>query len=207
MFDDIEIRYYRESDIFFSEKKDIINYMYYVPKFLTNILGVEEDFLSTELCHPYSGEEDIFDYDRFKNDREYLKDKLVIVAIKNNKVVGICIYTIFNKFIYLKLFCIERIIRKKGFSRYFLNLSINLLRNNYNLPLILISTTEGYNLYKKQGFKDIKYDNIKRLDPTRYLEWVSNSNGRYIGKYLMKYYDKTSNKIKNKRSRKLTKIR
>ena len=200
MFEDIEIRYYKESDIFHSSKTT--SSWYYMPSFIKNILGVNTDFLSTEICYPYVGDDDLFDYDYFKKDKKFLKDKIVCVAIKDKKVVGITIFTLFKHLVYLKLFCIERIMRKSGFAKHFLNLCISLLRNNTDIPLMLISTEEGHNLYLKQGFKDIKYSKIKMLDNIGRFKWIEKSGNNSIGKYLMLYYDRN---VKTSRPLKYTK--
>lgn len=189
MFDDIEIRYYRENDIFYSESREYVNSLYHVPKFITNILGVSGDFLSTDICFPYIEESDIFDYDELKKDKTFLKDKIIIVAVRKKKVVGICIFAFYEKFIYLKLFCVELIMRKSGFSGYFLEACIGLLKHNTNLPLLLVSTEEGHNFYKKINFKDIKYSEISHLDTIKKLKWTEKKDRKYIGRYLMIFND------------------
>lgn len=116
-----------------------------------------------------------------------MKDKIVIVAVRKKKVVGICIFTFYEKFVYLKLFCIELIIRNTGFSKHFLETCIGLLRHNTDLPLLLVSTVEGHNFYKKCNFKDVKYKNIKHLDSIGKLKWTEEKNKKYIGRHLMMY--------------------
>lgn len=194
MFEDIEIRYYRENDIFYSESREYINYIYHVPKMITNILGISGDYLSTDICFPYIEEFDIFDYDELKKDKTFLKDKIIIVAVRKKKVVSICIFTFYEKFIYLKLFCVELIMRKSGFSKYFLEACIGLLKHNTSLPLLLVSTEEGHNFYKKVNFKDVKYKDIIHLDTIKKLKWTEKEDRKYIGKYLMMY---SNNKIKS----------
>lgn len=206
MFEDIEIRYYRENDIFYSESREYINYIYHVPKMITNILGISGDYLSTDICFPYINDNSIFDYDELKKDKTFLKDKIVIVAVRKKKVVGICIFTFYEKFIYLKLFCVELIMRKSGFSGHFIETCLGLLRYNTSLPLLLVSTEEAHNFYKKNNFKDIKYNDIKHLDTINKLKWTENINRNKIGKYLMLYghlknTTKTTTRIKRRKSK------
>lgn len=207
MFDDIEIRYYRESDVFYSESREYINFLYHVPKFITNLLGVSGDFLSTKICYPYTDDNDIFDYDELKKNKNYINDKIVIVAVKKNKVIGICIFTIYEKYVYLKLFCIEVIIRKSGFGKHFIESCMKLLKRNTELPLVLVSTEEGHNFYKKVGFRDIEYNTIRNIDTAGKLKWTKIKDQSLIGKYLMKYYERKYNKNKKiRRSKKITRL-
>jgi hypothetical protein len=75
--------------------------------------------------------------------------------------------------------------RKLGFSKYFLEACIGLLKHNTSLPLLLVSTEEGHNFYKKVNFKDVKYSAIKHLDTINKLKWTEKEERKYIGKYLM----------------------
>ncbi len=185
MFEDIEIRYYKFSDVFFSEKATY-NDWHFFPKILTDILGINTSHLTTDICYPYIDDMSILDYESLKKDRNYLNDKLVVVAVQKKRVVGISIFKIFSRMVYLSVFCIEKIVRKTGFAQYFLKNSIGLVLIKYKLPIILVSTEEGYNLYKKEGFVDIEYANITKYDTRKYLSWFR-PDGDTIGKYLMIY--------------------
>jgi hypothetical protein len=127
MYEDILIRYYRESDLFYSE--NIYTKQHdYLPRHVNNILKKKGLYLSSDICHPYIEKNNILDYNSLKTNKKFLKDRTIIVAIHNDRIIGICIFKIFLKMVYLSIFCIERIIRGTGFSKYFLNKSININR-------------------------------------------------------------------------------
>lgn len=199
MFEDIDIRYYRFSDVFLSEKATY-NDWHFFPRILTDMLGINTTHLTTDICYPYVDDMSILDYESLKKDRNYLNDKLAVVAIQKKRVVGISIFKIFSRMIYLSVFCIEKIVRGTGFARYFLNRCISLILIRYKLPIILVSTEEGYNLYKKQGFVEIEYANITKYDTRKYLSWFR-PDGSSIGKYLM-IYNNLSKKLNTHKSRK-----
>ncbi len=192
MYEDIDIRYYKFSDVFYSEKVTY-NDWHFFPSVIMNILGISTSHLTSNICYPYVDDDSILDYDSLRKDRNYLKDKLVVVAVRKKKIVGISIFKIFSRMIYLSIFCIEKIMRGTGFARYFLNNSLKLVSSKYNSPIVLISTEEGYNLYKKQGFVDIDYAKITKYDTRKYLSWFKPDGGS-IGKYLMIYNRPSSKK-------------
>ena len=72
--------------------------------------------------------------------------------------------------------------------------------SKYKLPIILVSTEEGYNLYKKQGFVDADYTKITKYDTHKYLSWFRPC-GDTIGKYLMIYNVNKSRKSRKSRKK------
>ena len=108
MYEDIEIRYYKFSDVFYSEKATYNDWNFF-PKIITNMLGINTSNLTTDICYPYIDDTSILDYDSLRKDKNYLKDKLIVVAIQKRKIVGISIFKIFSRMIYLSIFCIEKI--------------------------------------------------------------------------------------------------
>ena len=208
MFDDVDIRYYRESDMFYGAKDYGFKtdrtgtLMYYIPDFIKRVLGVDTKFLTNQICYPYVGQNNIFDKNYLVHNNKNEKDKIVIVGVKNKKVVSIAIFKMYKMFIYLSLFCVERVMRKSGYSSHFIKTAIDIARNNSNKPIILKSTEEGYKFYLKNGFKETRYLNIKHMQNTQRFEYMDGDTNDYIGKYLMIYDDKHSRKPPRKLPRK-----
>jgi predicted GNAT family N-acyltransferase len=164
LIDKITIRIHKESDIFYSQKEK--NTIFgYLPDIITKKLSLPKKVLVSNICNPYGN----YIFDIWADKKNYTdKKNLFLVAVNElDLVIGIALFIPNEtKYVEFKAFCIEEKYGGKGIATNFIKKSLCIAKNKWKTmkTMVLVSTKDGYNLYKKNGFRDMTEKESEALE-------------------------------------------
>lgn len=147
----VDVRPWRSSNKFYTDGFESTLWDR-LPHFVTRPVGLKRKLRTSKLCHPYGS----YIFDLWSHEKQMQDPRnLFVVALSQGFVVGILLLKPHGKQeLYLEALCIEPEFRSKGIADKLLRESIKAAHAKYGPTSILLnSTKEALNLYKRRGFK------------------------------------------------------